>query len=273
MVRSTALSIAVATLWWSGSANAATIQNWEEVQPPNIPGLVLKDPNDPNSVNPDIRFFGWDNLTSNNSSLNPYPYLDFGLVMYEADSQVRFAFLNWLAYDLSNNGAEIPSSITDIYFDDSGAQGLLGGVEFVADSGDPNFISGADNPDLPGKPAGWVTDQSLSAQSSNPPPHRGVEAMPEWIVLGYDYVGSNTDFSDILAAIDAGNIRIAMHVQGINGSDGSSDSFIWTPLDPGESPGGPGPLDPGTPVVPVPAAAGLGFLGMALLAVVRRKKS
>ncbi len=78
---------------------------------------------------------------------------------------------------------------------------------------------------------------------------------------------SGADWDDVSGAIYGGFIDFGMHVRAI-GTSGGSESFVSiVPIEPG------GPLDPGNPVVPVPAAAGLGFLGMALVAVARRKRS
>lgn len=274
MVRSTALSIAVATLLWSGSVNAATLTNWQDVQPPIIPGLDLSQAGDPDA---NLRFFGWDNVTNNRPDL--HNYLDFGLVMYEDGGNLRFAFLNWVA---ENEDGPIYSSITDIYFDDHGAANALSSVSIVADSTGPNFVQGVNPTTLPGGESlspDFIVNPLLSAQSTkvntsngSGGPGLGVESLPEWVVLGYSYLNGNT-FGSIATALENGDIRIGMHVTGFV-PGGDSESFIWTPLDPGELPGGPGPLDPGdTPVVPVPAAAGLGFLGMVLVGIVRRKKS
>lgn len=71
-------------------------------------------------------------------------------------------------------------------------------------------------------------------------------------------LGSSSDYEDLMAAMaDPVNLRFGVHVRAI-GTNGISASY-WAP-------------NPMTPVVPVPAAAGLGVLGMSLLGFMRRRK-
>jgi len=70
------------------------------------------------------------------------------------------------------------------------------------------------------------------------------------------------DWDMIVSSLTAGDIQFGLHVRSIETYAGSSYHFISVPY-----------VDDNTPVVPVPAAAGLGFLGMALIGVIRRKKA
>lgn len=250
------------------STTAAPIEDWVDLQGTSeaLPGLDFAGFGSTSN----IRFFGWNAVTSNAPAL--HDYLDFGMVMYDFGGQLRFGFVNWTAED--TNGNQVNSSITDIYVDDSGASGSF---QFSAspynlwESSGPDFATGEVNPtSVSGLGNTWTNNPSLSAQSTAPIAPNGIQPIPEWVVLGYDYLGGST-FESVYDSFVGGDIRFAMHVQGLGlGTNTSqSDSFIWTPLDPGAPPQGPGPLDN---VVPLPGVAGLGLVGMGLIAITRRFK-
>lgn len=262
-VRSLILGVVAATLWLPGSANAATDM-----------GLFMDSIGVPNS---NVLYFGWDPIVAPTatSELADLSVLNFGLAMYEVGGQLRFTFVNGQTTPLT------ASVITGIYFDDgsateSGAFFNTGTV--VADSGSGvNFTLGnIGNPDW-NLPEGsnvsptFDTTDGISWERANAGGGavNGVDALPEYLTVGYTYT-SPTIFNDIVSTFLNGTIRIGMHVQSI-GSGAWSESVLWTPYT-GDTPPGPGPLDP-NPVVPVPAAAGLGMLGMAIVGMLRRKKS
>lgn len=263
-----ALALVLAA-WTPGTANAAPLTEWQDLQAttqalPGLGGLLSYD------ASSSIRFFGWSALSDNSPEV--HPYLDFGLVMYEANSQLRFGFVNWMAENEYDD--DINSSITDIYFHDAGAPGSF---EFSAapnnlwESAGPDFRTGQVTPGTFDGQGSFVVNQNLSAESTAPIAPNGIEPIPEWVVLGYEYRNGST-FESVYNSLVLGDIRIAMRVQGLGlNSTGGSDAFIWTPLDPGDLPPGPGPLDP-NPVVPLPGAAGLGLLGFGMVAFLRRKR-
>ncbi len=263
LVRSLIATAALAALCLPFQASAASYEDWESL---GIPGLTLDPPN--------AMFFQWTAVTSNSSSslLNG---LDFGLAMYqttvvhEDDSttdMLNFAFINF-------ESATVTSSITDIYFHQPSSllKPLLADNIQESPNG-PSFTLGATPSNPPGYNSFGATF-ALGSDSAAPISPNGVESVPEWVILSYEYNGTNTYdhvLQSLFAVAPEDNFRIAMHVQSITGigstTAGTSDTFAWTPVE-GYTP----PRD--NVVVPVPAAAGLGFLGMALIGVVRRKKA
>lgn len=166
-----------------------------------------------------------------------------------------------------SNNIGIASSITDIYFDygntnyfTSISNNVLGSA---GDSTGVNFSDGASPANLPaGNTVGFSAD--FGADSNSPTLSNGVNAAGEWVAfLGTLSQGSS--FSQVLAAIDSGALRVGLHVQGIevisqHGFDErfeietESESFVN-----------------GTPnAVPLPAAAWL--FGSALLGFVGFKR-
>jgi hypothetical protein len=156
----------------------------------------------------------------------------FGLDFNGADStpvpgvgQVSFIFVNL---------GSIPSTITDVYFDDGS---LLGIASLVGSSG-VSFSQGGAPPDLPGgnsiAPA-FQTTAGFLADSDAPIPHNGVNPL-EWLAVTFDLIGGQ-DFDDIVNALNLGYedgaqfgaLRIGLHVQGIGDDEEESDSFINTP--------------------------------------------
>lgn len=81
------------------------------------------------------------------------------------------------------------------------------------------------------------------------------------VALASGYTGQST----LEQELTSGDLRFGLHIQSIDDTGGSASYYSPIPID------DPPPLD--DIVVPVPAAAGLGFLGMALVGFVRRKKS
>ena len=161
-----------------------------------------------------------------------------------------------------HNLAVVPSSITDIYFDDGGANGpgLLAGITSITDHG-TFYEVGASPHSLP---AGHGLDPiflaDFSAQSDSSPGGtlaNGVNNSTDYVDLTFALNAPNT-YDDVLAARDGGALRLGLHVQGISWMGGdASDSFVSTEV----------VLEPSTLVVPEPSTlflagtCALGFLG------------
>jgi hypothetical protein len=136
-----------------------------------------------------------------------------------------------------HNLAVVPSSITDIYFDDGGMNGpsLLAGIMSIVDHG-TLYEAGASPHSLP---AGHGLDPiflaDFSAQSDSSPGGtlaNGVNSSTDYVDLIFALNAPNT-YGDVLAALDGGALRLGLHVQGISWmGDDASDSFVSTEVVP-----------------------------------------
>jgi hypothetical protein len=129
-------------------------------------------------------------------------------------NEVTFRFINT---------GPLPSSITDVYFDD----GSLLGIASITDSGaGVDFSQFASPPNLPAgndcTPAFDVTAGFLA--DSNPPTQpNGVNTPTEYLDIMFSFQGGQT-FDDVIAELSTGALRIGIHVQAFG--DGGSESFI-----------------------------------------------
>lgn len=135
------------------------------------------------------------------------------------------------------------SSITDLYWDD----GTLLGIAIITNGPGVDFSVGASPRDLPGgqncSPAFEAT-QGFSADSNPPSQPNGVNP-GEWVTVRFNLINGRT-YAQTLAALDTGELRIGIHVQGF--ATGNSESFV----------------------LPSPGAAAM--LGMAGLVGLRRRR-
>lgn len=176
---------------------------------------------------------------SNNAGQDISAQLD--TILTDAGSgRVNFKFLN-------NVG--IASSVKEIYFQDT--VGLLSDIELGTQNG-ANFAVGSANPgDLPGgnsiSPV-FSVSAGLLADAGNGGPATGLNAAADFVNI--NFLGN---FADVLQALNAGSIRLGLHVISI-GTSGESDAYVTT----------------GTPSTNVPDGGatavllGLGVLGLTL---------
>ncbi|MCU0918071.1 MAG: hypothetical protein MUC88_26445 [Planctomycetes bacterium] len=175
--------------------------------------------------------FGFARITAN--SLVDVASQFFVEVTPEGSNQAGFKF---------TNAAGIPSSITDIYFDD----GALFGIARIESSIGVAFSPGACPRELPGgnvlDPA-FETSAGFLADSDAPTSKRGVDAVSEWVKIIFDLLPADDDrpamtFDDVIDAIARGStdpsspwptLRIGLRAQAIGPSE-DSDSFIMTPV-------------------------------------------
>ena len=114
-----------------------------------------------------------------------------------------------------------------------------------SDSASPANVPGGENldPDF---------SVSFASEEGNGNGEGILPSTSETIIFDLDGVSS---LSDIIEGLSNGTLRIGLHLTGIGPNNEFSASYITTT------------------VVPVPAAAGLGFLGMGLVGLVRRRKA
>jgi len=148
----------------------------------------------------------------------------------------------------------IPSSITEIYFDD----GTLLGWPSIINSDGVSYINGADPGNLPG---GNSLDPAFTATvdfSAESDPEAQINGVNEGENVGLQFSTSG-DFQQLLNAIELGfndpwqegSLRIGVRLRGIYPDGGDySDSFIMTP---------------------VPGAAILGLIGLSIAGIKLRK--
>jgi PEP-CTERM motif len=164
-----------------------------------------------------VQAYGFDCLT-NNSATNCATASQYQFFMYDAGTSVTFKF--------ENNGPTA-SSITDIYFDDSS---LFSSLTVGSYSGDGvSFSQGANPLNLPGGQTAsptFTATSGLAADSDTPTMIKGVNPN-EWVQVNL-LLASNKTFSDALADLTSGALRVGIHVQGFQPS--GSESFINTPV-------------------------------------------
>ncbi|MBN2211939.1 MAG: PEP-CTERM sorting domain-containing protein [Sedimentisphaerales bacterium] len=164
-----------------------------------------------------------------------------------------------ILFQFGNTGPNA-SSITDIYFDDNDL--LLSIVDILDDDPGVAFSENAAPPDLPGGNSitpKFIVTAGLSADSDPPAQPNGVNP-GESLGLLFDFK-PNKNFSNLIADLTSGDLRIGIHVQGF--ATGGSESFINTP------PGGGGGGGP----VPEPATMLGAFMAFgALTGYVRKRR-
>lgn len=161
----------------------------------------------------------------------------------EGGGQVRFTF---------RNEGPLASSIQAIYFDD----GHLLGIASIVNGPGTEFSQGASPGDLPGGNTLTIpfnVTVGFLASADNPAPSKGVNP-GQWVAIVFSLINGAT-YQDVIDDMGNGSLRIGMHV--IGQADGDSDAFINNGDD--------------TPVVPLPAGAGLALAGLAPLALRRRR--
>jgi hypothetical protein len=173
------------------------------------------------------------------------------------------------------NNAIFASSITEVYFDAAKSSLSGAGKPTLSDSDGATgkavvFALEANPDDLPGgksiKPKFSTSNDDIFSAGSDAGKGgqmaHGVNAASEWLNMDYS-INSGKTFSDVLAELGNGKLRIGIHVTGFD--DGKSASFVNNPLSQFA------PI-PQVASVPVPAATwllGSGLLG--LVGVARRK--
>lgn len=150
---------------------------------------------------------------------------------------------NQALFTFNNTGPEA-SFIGQIYWENP--LGLLDGIAgFIQNTADVNFVESTGNLNLPGGNA-IAFIEAYGAEADSPGSNKdGVDEGEELGVI-FD-LDSLASFADLIVDLDAGLMRVGLHVQGF--ADGGSESFVND-----------GRKVP--PVIPVPAALPLALFGM-----------
>ena len=166
---------------------------------------------------------GFDSITNNNladASIGETQL--FVNVTGAGDHQVLFQF---------GNTGSFASSICDVYFDDGSLLSMAGiawidnssnGVSFSQDAR-PGNLPGGNNASPP-----FVTTAGFSADSDPEVQPNGVNP-GESLGIIFDLEDDQT-FSNVLAELASGDLRIGIHVQGFD--SGGSESFVNSIPDP-----------------------------------------
>jgi hypothetical protein len=161
-----------------------------------------------------------------------------------------------IAFTFTNVGSG-PSSITDIYWDDTK---LFASIFAITNTpGLVEFSKGASPGNLPSSNSvspKFETTKGLLVDSNSPVQPRGVNP-GESLVVTLALI-SGKSFTDVLADLSDGDLRVGLHVQGLGKDKCGSESFV-------NKPGA-------TPPIPEPGTAALVSLGMLGLAAVRRTR-
>lgn len=157
---------------------------------------------------------------------------------------VDFTFHN------NSSGASILASVTAIYFEATTNRIADGSLPLGLQSGVVSFSPGASPSDPKGGIQGWGGNLAVFGATA-PSAHNGI-GPGEWRTVRFDLV--NGTVNDVIDDLNNGVFRIAQHVQRLGSNEQSS---VWTTIE--------------TVVIPLPGVAGLGALGLGLVAIRRRR--
>lgn len=125
-----------------------------------------------------------------------------------------------------SNSAGVPSSITDIYFDEP-ATAIFSSIVYHSASGaGVTFDNQAAPANLPGgNDIGFLADYSSdSSAKKGGVVGNGVNSQGEWVSFLGSWANAAT-FDGLLAALASNDFRVGLHIQAI-GREGVSDSYI-----------------------------------------------
>ena len=152
---------------------------------------------------------GFDAITNNSGISGTVDSQFTADVTNEGGGVVSFKF---------NNAGPVDSFIAQVYWDDD--LGLFTGFNTLAS----NWDTPATPPNVPnGNSVGFFAD--LGADADNPQAANGIDVGEMAVFLLDLDVNGGATFADVIFALQSGDLRLGMHVQGIQPS-GQSDSFV-----------------------------------------------
>lgn len=165
------------------------------------------------------------NNITNNSNINVASQLSVDIKeLSVGGDQVNFVF---------HNAGLNDASITDVYFED----GTLLGIAAIINTNGVAFSQYASPSNPPGgNTVGFTTHAGFSADSDSPTAPNGVNPNEE-LTITFNLIFGQT-YSDTVAALNSGKLRIALHVQSIDGVTpgqgySDSDTFVNKVPEPG----------------------------------------
>jgi hypothetical protein len=183
--------------------------------------------------------YGFYNITGNNAVNAALGEAQLRMEVTDpGGGQVLFRFLNL---------GPAASSITDVYFDDSHNDGNpLVSLATITNGPGVSFSQGASPPNLPGaNSVSPAFSADFDLDSIAPVESNGVNP-DEWLEVKFN-LATGVGFSNVIGELDAGTLRVGIHVQGF--ANGGSEAFINN-------------IKP----MPAPGAFLLGALGLGLIA-------
>jgi len=191
----------------------------------------------------DPETYNFTNITNNNATDALIGEDQLSVVLHDEGALlVKFCF--------NNSGTEA-SSIADVYWDDNDE--LLKSIQSFSTTGTVAFTEGASPGNVPGGKGilpKFIAD--FSADSDDPVQPNGVNPSEELCVL----FNTNDGFDAIIDAMNSGQLRVGIHVQGY-ASEGS-ESFITTG-------------DNGVTIIPEPASMLLAMIGMSMVGGLKKR--
>ena len=164
-----------------------------------------------------VHTFGFYNITNNDPA-------DAAIGQEQLFVDVSDEFVDQVFFTFRNIGLD-SSAITEIYFDD----GTLLGIASIFDNPpDVEFVLFASPPDLPGAESidpPFQTTTGFLAESTPPPPKRGVNPSEQVGIL-FDLQQGGT-YQNVINELYNTTLRIGIHVT--NFDSGGSESFVNVP--------------------------------------------
>ncbi|HMO06038.1 MAG TPA: hypothetical protein PKD10_00125 [Paracoccaceae bacterium] len=186
--------------------------------------------------------YHFDNITGNNAEHAAAGAAQLFLDVDLVDDAVHFVF---------RNAGPLQMTVANLYID-HGTTALIQNASVGAASEGVEFAGGGTPVNVPrGNTVGFYADDTF--YTTRPRVHYGINVL-EFQTIVYELVAGTT-FSDLIAALDAGNLRAGLHV--INFIGGGRESFVS-----------------GAQVVPIPLpATGLLLVGaLGGLVLLRRRR-